>query len=144
MKTVVYLLDTNAVSEAVKSQQNKGYMNWLNSTEDTQMFISCLTIGEIQKGSELTKEPMLKQKLDQYLSGLREAFAERIIELGINDAVLWGELTALAQKAGKTSPAVDTLIAAQCINRQMILVTRNVKDFSQFSGLELLCPWSID
>jgi len=144
MKPVAYLLDTNAISEAVKSRQNRGYMDWLNSTDDTQMFTSCFTIGEIQKGAILTKDLALKRRLDQYLSGLHEAFADRIQELNVNDAVLWGKLTAKSQQAGKTSPVIDTLIAAQCINRQMVLVTRNVKDFSQFSELELLCPWSTD
>jgi predicted nucleic acid-binding protein len=139
---IIYLLDTNAVSEAVKSRQNIGYMSWLNSTDDSQMYISCLTIGEIQKGISLTSEAKLRSKLDAYLAGLYEAFSGRIVDVDINDCVLWGNLTAKAQQSGKTSPMIDTLIAAQSMKRNMTLVTRNTKDFEQFSDLELLSPWT--
>jgi predicted nucleic acid-binding protein len=142
MKPTHYLLDTNAISEAVKSKQNAGYMGWLNAADDTQMYVSCLTIGEIQKGISLTAESKARSKLNDYLTGLYEAFAGRILDLDVQDSVLWGELTAQAQQRGKTSPIIDTLLAAQCIRRNLILVTRNEKDFEQFTELTTLCPWS--
>lgn len=142
MQASHYLLDTNAISEAVKSRQDKGYMAWLNHTADDRLYVSCLAIGEIQKGISLAADAKLANKLDSYLSGLYEAFSGRILGLTADDCVLWGKLTAAAQQAGKTAPAIDSLIAAQCIQNRMILVTRNVRDFEQFPGLEVLCPWS--
>lgn len=142
MNPVNYLLDTVAVSEAVKSRQDSGYMDWLNSTDDSQLYISCLTIGEIQKGITLANDSRQRHKLDDYLAGLYEAFEGRILGLDVNDSVLWGKLTARARQSGKTPPAIDALIAAQCLQHQMVLVTRNTKDFEQFPGLELLCPWT--
>lgn len=139
-----YLLDTVAVSEAVKSRRNTGYMNWLNSTDDDQMYISCLTIGEIQKGIALTTYHVQKAKLEKYMQGLHEAFVGRMLDLNIEDCILWGELFARARRAGKTPPAIDSLIAAQCLQHKMALVTRNVKDFEQFAGLQVYCPWSTD
>lgn len=137
-----YLLDTNAISEAVKSRKDIGYMSWLSATDDAKMHISCLTLGEIQKGVALAKDTQLRQGLDAYLEGLYEAFSDRILAIDIDTCILWGKLVAEAQQSGKTPPVIDSLIAAQCLKHGMILVTRNVKDFQRFSDLEILCPWS--
>jgi|SRR5665213_3022612 len=142
MNPIKYLLDTVAVSEAVKSSKNNGYMDWLTATDGDRLYVSCLTIGEIQKGISLTTAPKLRQKLEDYLAGLYEAFADRILELNVYDAALWGKLTAKAQKSGKTPPVIDSLLAAQSIRNHMVLVTRNVKDFEQFTELDILSPWS--
>lgn len=56
-------------------------MNWLTSTDDASLYVSCLTIGEIQKGINLTPDLRLRQKLEDYLAGLYEAFADRILEI---------------------------------------------------------------
>ena len=137
-----YLLDTVAVSEAVKSRKDSGYMGWLDSTDDTDMFLSCLTIGEIQKGIMRASSDPLKAKLHSYMEGLQEAFAGRIFDVTIEDCVTWGEIFAHARQSCKTPPAIDCLIAAQCLRRQLTLVTRNVKDFEQFASLQILCPWT--
>lgn len=141
MNPINYLLDTVAVSEAVKSSKNSGYMNWLNATSDECLYVSCLTLGEIQKGISLANDPRLRQKLQDYLAGLYEAFEGRILDLTAHDTDLWGKLTAKAQKFGKTQPVIDSLLASQSIRNHMTLVTRNVKDFEQFTELSILNPW---
>jgi predicted nucleic acid-binding protein len=137
-----YLLDTNAISEAVKSQQNAGYMHWLNTTDDESMYLSCLTIGEIQKGVSLTNNTTLSKRLNSYLGGLFDAFSGRILSLDYDSCVLWGALMVQAQKAGKTPPVIDTFLAAQAVQYNLTLVTRNIKDFRQFADLQVLCPWT--
>ena len=142
MNPVNYLLDTVAISEAVKSSKDIGYMSWLTTTNDEQLYVSCLTLGEIQKGISLVVDSKSRQKFEDYLSGLYEAFANRILEFDVYDAILWGRLTAKAQRSGKTPSVIDSLLVAQCLHNQMVLVTRNVKDFEQFTDLEILNPWS--
>jgi predicted nucleic acid-binding protein len=142
MNPTNYLLDTVAISEAVKSIKNSGYINWLNSTDDSRLYVSCLTLGEIQKGISLSNNAELRQKLEDYLDGLYEAFTGRILEVNVQDSALWGKLTAKAQKSGKTPPVIDSLLASQSIRNHMALVTRNVKDFEQFTELDVLNPWS--
>lgn len=142
MNPVNYLLDTVAISEAVKSNKDTGYMAWLTNTTDEHLYVSCLTLGEIQKGISLANDPKLCQKLEDYLDGLYEAFANRILEFNVYDASIWGKLTAKTQKSGKTPPVIDSLLAAQSIRNHMVLVTRNVKDFEQFTELNILNPWS--
>lgn len=137
-----YLLDTNAVSEAVKSRHNPGYMTWLNDTADELMYISCLTIGEIQKGVSLVDANQLPKQLKTYVPGLLNAFTGRLLTLDIEDCLYWGKLLAASQKAGRTPPMIDSLLAAQALRQQFTLVTRNIKDFQQFADLELLCPWT--
>ena len=83
MNPINYLLDTVAISEAVKSSKNSGYMNWLTTTDDERLYISCLTLGEIQKGICLANNPRLHQQLEDYLSGLHEAFEGRILHISV-------------------------------------------------------------
>jgi predicted nucleic acid-binding protein len=142
MNPVNYLLDTVAISEAVKSSKDAGYMTWLTNTNDEHLYVSCLALGEIQKGISLADDPKLRQKLEDYLAGLYEAFANRILEFNVYDATIWGKLTAKAQKSVKTPPVIDSLLAAQSIRNHMVLVTRNIKDFEQFTELNILNPWS--
>ena len=142
MNPTKYLLDTVAISEAVKSSKNSCYMDWLTNTDNDSLYVSCLTLGEIQKGISLANDPRLHQKLEDYLTGLYEAFEGRILDLTVYDTDLWGKLTAKAQKYGKTSPIIDSLLASQSIRNHMVLVTRNVKDFKQFTELSILNPWS--
>lgn len=52
----MYLLDTNVVSELQKPRPHGAVIAWLQSTDDTQLFLSAVTIGEIQAGIELTHE----------------------------------------------------------------------------------------
>ncbi len=142
MKPTIYLLDTNAISEAVKSRSNAGYMEWLDGSSDESMFISCLTVGEIQKGVSLASNPLQKRRLETYLAGLLEAFSGRVIDLSVEDCLLWGKLMATARKSGTVSPHIDSLIAAQAICNHLTLVTRNTKDFEQFKAIKVLSPWS--
>lgn len=142
MSPVNYLLDTVAISEAVKSSKDTGYMAWLTNSDDENLYVSCLTLGEIQKGINLANDHKLRQKLEDYLAGLYEAFANRILEFSVDDATIWGKLTAETQKSGKTPPVIDSLLAAQSIRHHMVLVTRNIKDFEQFTELDTLNPWS--
>lgn len=137
-----YLLDTNAVSEVGKLQKDAGFMDWLDGQDDSQLHISCLTIGEIQKGISLASYPGRRQELDNYLIGILEAFAGRLVNLTHEHAILWGTLMAKGQKTGCTPSAIDCLLAAQAIHEKLTLVTRNTKDFKQFSSLKMVCPWS--
>lgn len=137
-----YLLDTNALSEASKPQPNAGFMSWFSLVDEQVLFTSCLALGEIQKGITLVGNSAKRSQLEKWLAKLTEDFEDRIIGVDGQGAMLWGTLVAKAQKKGKSAPAIDALIAAQCIQYKLVLVTRNVKDFEQFAGLDVLCPWS--
>lgn len=137
-----YLLDTNALSEAAKPQPDSGFISWLKGADDVSLYTSCLVVGEIQKGIALLNEAKRRSQIQGWLNQLIADFDGRILEINEDVCLLWGKLLADARLSGKTAPLIDALIAAQCIHYKLTLVTRNKKDFEQFEGLEVFCPWS--
>lgn len=137
---IMYLLDTNAISEPFKKQPNAGFMAWFNDVEQGQLCISCLTLGELHKGRELIKPQ--GQRLQAFIDEVAEVFIDTTIPVTADVAIIWGSLMANGQKQGKTPSAVDALLAAQCIKHNLTLVTRNVRDFEQFTGLTVLNLWA--
>lgn len=138
----MYIVDTNALSENTKPRPNKGYMNWLGETDPEEMFVSCLSVGELQKGVLLAKDPARKGKLGRFVSGITEEFAEKIIFVDLETSLIWAKIAATAQANGLTVSGNDVLIAAQAIQHGATVVTWNIKDFEKFEGLKVLCPWS--
>ncbi|HEV2403341.1 MAG TPA: type II toxin-antitoxin system VapC family toxin [Candidatus Saccharimonadales bacterium] len=137
-----YLLDTNAISEAPKKSPDIGFMEWFINTNEANLFTSCLVLGEIKKGINLNNDAARRATFSKWLDEVIDEFADRIVEVNNTVASLWGELMASGQLAGKTPPIIDALLAAQCLTHKLTLVTRNVRDFEQFTGLQVFCPWS--
>ena len=137
-----YLLDTNALSEVDKPEPNKGFMEWFNQAETSELYISCITFGELYKGIELLADTAKHKRLKERTADIIEAFSNRILVIDLGTTLVWSKLMATSIKKGQTAPSIDALIASQCIQHNLVLVTRNIKDFKQFNNLELYCPWS--
>lgn len=134
---MMYLLDTNIVSEATKKTPNKKVIDWLSSIDSHKLFLSVLTLGEIRKGIEKLEDQFKKQKIIQWLEiDLVEGFYGRIIDIDAMISDKWGYISSL-----QNIPAIDALIAASAIVHNYKLVTRNTKDFEGIVGLELINPW---
>lgn len=133
----MYLLDTNVVSELRKPKPHGGVLAWLQSVDDTDLFLSAVTIGEIQAGIELTREQ------DHAKAGEIEAWLE---QLAAAYNVLPMDAAAFRQWARMMHRKSDTLyedamIAATARTRQLVVVTRNVADFKTL-GVEVLNPFA--
>ena len=137
-----YLLDTNALSEVDKPNPNRGFMEWFDQVETSELYVSCITFGEIYKGIELLSGIEKRKRLEERTADIIEAFSGRILIIDLGTTLVWSKLMAASVKKGQTAPSIDALIASQCIQHNLVLATRNVKDFKQFDGLELYCPWS--
>lgn len=137
-----YLLDTNALSEAPKANPNVGFIHWLTVIDELSLFTSCLVLGEVKKGISLVTDTGKLKHLTKWLDTTIEDFDGRIIDIDKDVCLLGGDLLAIGQQSGKTPPVIDALIAAQCLQYHLVLVTRNIKTFEQFTDLEVLCPWS--
>lgn len=136
----MYLLDTNIISEGTKKQPNDNVSQWLNAIDYRDTYLSVLTLGEIRKGIEKIHDQSKKQKIIQWLeSDLLKQFHGRIIPIDKDIADKWGYL-----QHALSMPAVDSLIAASALVHNLKLVTRNVKDFQDIIGLELVNPWKIE
>ncbi|RPH99323.1 MAG: type II toxin-antitoxin system VapC family toxin [Calditrichaeota bacterium] len=136
-----YLLDTCVVSELLKKEPDKNVQNWISEMDETSLYLSVLTFGEIHKGIEKLPESRKKDQLHKWVnSDLRERFNNRILNFDLTMATKWGELQGKAELAGKAMSLIDGLIAATGIVNDLIVVTRNTKDMEQ-SGVSLFNPW---
>ncbi len=136
-----YLLDTNVISELVAKQPATQVVTWIDSIDDTQTYLSVLTIGEIKKGIEKLPDSVRKERLREWVSDdLIVRFSQRILAIDVNVMLKWGNLVAMLEMKGRKLPAMDSLIAAVAIHGQLTLATRNVNDFRD-TGIALINPW---
>jgi toxin FitB len=136
-----YLLDTCVISELVAKQPNFNVLEWVDSVDPDGVYLSVVTIGGITKGIEKLPNSKRKQELSDWLENeLLIRFQENLIELDVNILVQWGKLNARLETKGEKMPAIDSLIAASALERELILVTRNISDF-EGTGVEILNPW---
>ena len=134
-----YLLDTNVISETIKSKPSKNLYEWLEKIPEENLFISVLTLGEIRRGVELLDNIKKKSTLIVWLEkDLRNRFGDRILKIDNIITDRWGYLCAYS---AKTLPVIDSLIAATALTHNLKLVTRNIKDFSDIQDLELINPF---
>ena len=136
-----YLLDTCVISELIKKNPDANIIMWISGVEETSLFLSVLTFGEIHKGIEKLPQGKKKDQLHKWVnSDLRERFKNRIIDFDLISATKWGEVQGKAELVGKPMSLIDGLISATGIAKDLIVVTRNFKDMKQ-SGVSLLNPW---
>jgi len=136
-----YLLDTCVISELVKKKPDPKVVNWIDAAEESSLFLSAITIGEIQKGIEKLPNSKRKTSLRQWLSGqLLARFAGRIVAIDTDVMLIWGQLAARLDQQGRPMPAVDSFIAATALHGNFTLVTRNEDDF-KYAGFSILNPW---
>lgn len=133
---LMYLLDTNIVSELRKPKPHGAVLAWFEGLEDTQLHLSAVTIGEIQSGIEITREQ------DEAKASEIEAWLEMVA--GSYNVLSMDAATfrAWAQLMHRRSDTVyeDAMIAATAKVHGLTVVTRNVADFKPF-GVPLLNPF---
>jgi len=105
------------------------------------LFVSVVSVGEIAKGIALLRESQKKSALRAWLQALERDYDDRLLPVDLEPGHIWGELTAAAQKTGKTVPASDGLIAATARRHGLHLMTRNTAHFES-TGVLLLNPWT--
>lgn len=134
-----YLLDTNVISELVSAKPNANVIKWMNNIPSHAFFLSVLSMGEIRKGIEKITDHKRKQKIVVWFEHeLPRTFHNRILPITLDIADRWGRLL---HQAKRPLPAIDSLLAATALHHDMALVTRNIKDFCDSPGLEIINPW---
>lgn len=121
----MFLLDTNVVSETRKPKPHGGVMAWLDAQESNALFISAMTIGELQRGVEVTREQ------DENKAAQIESWLEQIVASGqllALDAAVCRQWARLMHGQSDTL-AEDGFIAATAHVHGLTVVTRNVRDF---------------
>lgn len=137
-----FLLDTCVISELVKTKPNSNVTKWVKSCDEESLFLSTLTIGEIQKGIYKLPDSRKKKALQTWLTDdLIKRFDHRILSIDLKVALKWGEIQALAEKSGNKLPTIDGLIASMGIVYDLTIITRNTQDMKP-SGVKVYNPWN--
>jgi predicted nucleic acid-binding protein len=138
-----FLLDTVALSDGLKKQPNRGLLKWLAAVEDDDLYISALTVAELQKGiAKLSSHDPRRLQLERWLVfELLPRFGRRVLTFDAETARHWGNMVAAAAGRGSVLSIVDSQIAATASLNSLKVVTRNERDFVA-SGVGTLNPWS--
>jgi hypothetical protein len=136
----MYLLDTNVVSELRKvgHRIDERVSDWSHSVEPAQLFLSSVTVLEIEIGvlQMERRDPRQGKRLRHWMdTAVMTAFAGRIIPFGHDIALRAAQL-----HVPNPRPTQDSIIAATALIHRMTVVTRNVADFAPM-GVALLNPW---
>jgi predicted nucleic acid-binding protein len=126
---VRYLLDTCVISELVKPEPNSSVKAWLANIPSEALFLSAITIGEIRKGLVKLPDSKRKKHLTQWLNTLLEKYEDRILSIDLLVSETWGIMQGQAEQAGTPMATLDGLIAATAASHNLIIVTRNERDF---------------
>ena len=140
-----WLLDTNLVSEMARPRPDPRVLKWLEVQPPRQVFISILTLGEIDQGIEaLPERDNRRERYRQFRSHVEAQFAGRILSLDDETVRLWGALSGRYRRIqGGRAPVVDCLLTAQAQRHRLYLATRNLRDVSNL-GWTAFDPWSDD
>ncbi len=137
-----YLLDTCVISELVKPAPNRKVVDWLNEVPSKALFLSVMTIGEIEKGLTKLPDSKKKERLTLWLNTLLNEYQERILPVDLMVAENWGILQGNAEMAGIPMSSIDSLFAATTYTHNLTLVTRNESDF--VPGITpIINPWKL-
>jgi len=135
-----FLIDTCLVSEFKRPQPEPKVIRWLSDQIEESLYLSVVTIGEIQRGISLLADSRKKTELENWLHSLIIRYNGRIMRLDSEELIFWGDMVAKLEKRGRTLPLMDSLIAATALSHDLTLVTRNETDFDG-TGVRVLNIW---
>lgn len=137
-----YLLDTTVLSETQRPKPADSVLRWLSERDETTLFISVLTLGELHCGIARLAEGKRRDDLQNWVDReLASRFYGRVLPVDEEVAAEWGRLNGMARQRGEPLPAVDSLIAATALVHHLTVVTRNARDIGR-CGVPLLDPWT--
>jgi len=133
----MFLIDTVTLSELRKRQRNPKLVEWFERQRTTELFLSVISIGEIERGiaRQRATDPGFAASLAAWLDQVLILYGERIVPFDLPAARRWGGLCAALGHDG-----ADLMIAATALQHGLTVVTRNVRDFEP-TGVAVLDPF---
>lgn len=132
----MFLLDTDVLSALRRRDRNPGAVRWVETQRTSDLYLSVVTVGEIERGIVQQKrhDPSFSQELSLWLDRVLAWYRDRILSVDVGTARRWGHLSATLGHDG-----ADLLIAATALEHGLTVVTRNVRDFDP-TGVTTLNP----
>jgi len=129
---VSFLLDTAVVSELVRKSPSAAVLEWVDGQDEASLFLSVLTIGELEKGVARLPASARRTRLQSWVRrDLVERFGGRLLPIDTRTAARWGSVAGESEKRGRPLPVIDCLIAATALVHGLTVVTRNIGDFER-------------
>jgi predicted nucleic acid-binding protein len=139
---LTFLLDTNVVSKQIRPRRDPGVERFLAVVDESSVFLSVVTIGELRDGVERLRPGPKRDELDLWLAfAVPVRFNGRIVPISLEIAEVWGRLAARQHRTGYVMDTADGYIAATAFVHGLTVVTRNARDFEPL-GISVLNPWS--
>ena len=131
-----FLLDTNVISELRKTKPHGAVVAWLETLRAEQIFISAVTMGELQTGVELTRrqDPAKAREIESFLTSVEASFA--FVPMDPACFREWSRLMAGKPHALRE----DSMIAATAKVHGFTVATRDENDFKHL-GVEIINPF---
>ena len=133
----MFLVDTDVLSALAKRQRHANVEAWIGRQRSTDLFVSVISVGEIERGICLqqSKDRNFALQLAKWLDQVLNAYGDRILAFDLASARRWGRLSATMGHHG-----ADLQIAATALEHGLIVVTHNVPHF-QPTGVRVVDPF---
>lgn len=133
----MYLLDTNVISELRKPRPHGAVLAWFEAVDDADLYVSAVTLGEIQAGIEITREqdPIKAEEIEAWLELVAGAY--NVLPMDANTFRHWARL----MRKKSDTLYEDAMIAATARANGLTVVTRNVADFLAL-GVAVIDPFT--
>ena len=138
---MAYLLDTCTISEMVSIKPKQAVLDWFELQPEESLYLSVITLGEIQKGIHQLAAGKRRAQIERwFFDELVPGFQGRVLNIDEKLIATWAKMLAALKKQGIAQPSFDSLIEATALHHNLILVTRNEKNFTT-SKVSILNLW---
>ncbi len=136
-----FLIDTCLISELRRPTPSESVRAWFQICEESNLFISALSIGEIKYGIQRLPDGSKKDDLQTWFNQIVDSFSNRILPVNEQICISWALMKAAAESKGFQLPVIDGLLAATAKEHNLVFVTRNTKDF-ELTNINMINPWN--
>ena len=136
------VLDTNVLSELMRPAPDPVIASWVAGRATSSLHLTAVSEAELRFGVAIMPPGKRRSGLAEGLERmLRTGFADRVLPFDSAAACAYAEIAAARRAMGRPIPEADCQIAAIARSRDMVVATRNVRDFAD-AGIEVIDPWT--
>ena len=134
------VLDTNVISEPLKSHPSSKVMDWLDNQAAETLFVTTVSRAELRFGVLKLADGKRRNALAAHINRVLDLFKDRMLSFDAAAADQLAIIAARCEKIGKRAVAPDAYIAACAAARGFAVATRNVSHF-EHTGVRVINPW---